>query len=226
MLDFKLLLSGSKQIIVRSITDARELFSLARRTKSRTEIQKIAETLTGKVCINLGCGNNPIKGWLNFDSCTIDGVLCWDLSRGIPLDDNSVDYVYSEYFIEHLTSHQGVVLFKEIYRVLKQGGVVRTAMPDLSYLIQKYQSEDWRKQAWLEQEAYAQIKTPAQMLNTALRDWGHQWVYDADEAAHLSLQSGFGDFTVQEWGKSYHEQLVHRETRQDSRLIFECIKPK
>ncbi|MGV6852787.1 MAG: class I SAM-dependent methyltransferase [bacterium] len=225
MLDFKLLLSGSKQIIVRSITDARELFSLARRTKSRTEIQKIAETLTGKVCINLGCGNNPIKGWLNFDSCTIDGVLCWDLSRGIPLEDNSVDYVYSEHFIEHLTFQQAVVLLKEIYRVLKPGCVVRTAMPDLMEVVRNYMTNNFSKQDWMNWPKNSHVRSRAQVLNIAMRDWGHQWLYDADELKRLCMETKFIEYSRYNINESNHECLSNLETRKESCLTVEASKP-
>lgn len=77
-----------------------------------------------KVNLNLGCGEVYLSGWINIDNRNDDVKLDLrhDLSRGLPFDDNSVDFIFNEHFLEHLTPEQGVTLLKECYRVLKVGG--------------------------------------------------------------------------------------------------------
>lgn len=71
-----------------------------------------------------------------------------DVRKGLPYKDNSVDFIYSEHFIEHLSADEAKSFFKECYRVLKPGGVIRTATIDLQYMLERYQS-DWHDQTWL-----------------------------------------------------------------------------
>jgi predicted SAM-dependent methyltransferase len=48
----------------------------------------------------------------------------------LPLDDNSIEYIYSEHFFEHLFLDEAIALLKECHRVLKTHGVIRTCVPD------------------------------------------------------------------------------------------------
>lgn len=61
-----------------------------------------------------------------------------DLSHGIPFADGSVDFVYSSHFLEHLYRTDAIRLLKESFRVLKPGGIMRVAVPDLAYAILLY----------------------------------------------------------------------------------------
>ncbi len=44
--------------------------------------------------------------------------------------DNTFSFIYSEHFFEHLFFDEASALFKELYRILKVGGVIRTVVPD------------------------------------------------------------------------------------------------
>jgi len=48
----------------------------------------------------------------------------------LPFEDNSLSYIFSEHFVEHLPHTLALELFRECYRALKAGGVLRTAVPD------------------------------------------------------------------------------------------------
>jgi len=89
----------------------------------------------------LELGANRKRG-LNWDGVNIasnygdKGILLQDLTelpiKGVP--GNYYDGVYSEHFIEHFYHYQGVNLFKEAYRVLKPGGVIRTVWPSYDFI--------------------------------------------------------------------------------------------
>ena len=63
-----------------------------------------------------------------------------DLGRGIPFNDNSVDFIFTSHFLEHLFEQQAERLLVESFRVLKNGGTLRISVPDLSYAISLYQT--------------------------------------------------------------------------------------
>ncbi|MDH4185905.1 MAG: class I SAM-dependent methyltransferase [Nitrospira sp.] len=55
-----------------------------------------------------------------------------DVTRdGLPLEDNSVDVVFHEDFLEHLDQRSQVLFLAEMLRVLKPGGIHRVNTPDL-----------------------------------------------------------------------------------------------
>jgi predicted SAM-dependent methyltransferase len=89
--------------------------------------------------VNIGCGRRYEKSWINIDFSS-DGpdVIQYDLNKGIPLDDNSVDVVYSSHVLEHFSSNKGHFLLSECYRILKKGGIIRIAVPDLETICREY----------------------------------------------------------------------------------------
>ena len=58
-----------------------------------------------------------------------------DLSYGIPVHDNTADFVYSSHFLEHLFRNDVENLLKDSFRVLKSGGVVRICVHDLEFAV-------------------------------------------------------------------------------------------
>ncbi|MEA3421917.1 MAG: class I SAM-dependent methyltransferase [Acidobacteriota bacterium] len=47
-----------------------------------------------------------------------------DVTKGLPFDDMSVGYIYTSHLLEHLHKEDTMLVLKECYRVLKQGGVL------------------------------------------------------------------------------------------------------
>jgi predicted SAM-dependent methyltransferase len=177
--------------------------------------------------LHIGCGSVRLDGWLHIDCCKIEGVtdLIWDVSQGFPfLSEQSCSLIYNEHFLEHLSIEKGCQFLAECYHVLQPGGVVRIAMPSLEYTVTKYQSDNWKEQDWLTWKEYQFIKTRAEMLNIAMRWWGHQWLYDREELHRRLKEAGFTIIRDREWGKSDIPELRNLETRKDSILICEAQK--
>lgn len=74
--------------------------------------------------LNLGCGNNILSGWDNHD-------MDVDLTKPIPYADLSVQKIFAEHVIEHLTSAEMMNFFSECYRILQPGGILRVVFPDI-----------------------------------------------------------------------------------------------
>jgi len=79
------------------------------------------------------------KNSFSFDEyCDIlerNNFVFQNLKYGIPYNNESVKYVYSSHFLEHLYLNDARKLFAEIYRVLKPGGAARIVVPDLDHII-------------------------------------------------------------------------------------------
>lgn len=178
--------------------------------------------------LNVGCGEVRFDGWINVDLNDRPGivdVVC-DVTQPIPLPDGQCELIYNEHLLEHLTIDQGVHFLSECHRLLSPDGVLRIAMPSLEYILSKYASEDWRDQDWLTWPAYRFIQTRAEMVNIALRWWGHQWVYDREELHRRLREAGFSEIVNVDRNESTHPELRQRETRPDSRLICEARKSR
>lgn len=78
--------------------------------------------------VNFGGGTNILPGFTNIDILDIPEVdMVADLSKGIPLPDNSVDEVIGYYFLAHLPDTYFIM--QEIYRVCVHGAKVTFKIP-------------------------------------------------------------------------------------------------
>jgi predicted SAM-dependent methyltransferase len=173
--------------------------------------------------LNLGCGEVHLEGWVNIDVESEKADLKHDLRKPIPCGDNTVDFIYSEHFIEHLTAREGVELLRECRRVLRPGGVVRVATPSLDYLLFRY-FFFWKWRRWYKKYGYTWIKTRAEMINICFRDWGHQYLYNREELERRMREAGFTKMSRQRSNRSSYADLKNLETRKESRLIVEGVK--
>ena len=179
----------------------------------------VSKTTIGRR-LHLGCGPNHLEGWVNIDVDEArDPDLVHDLSKGLPFEDGSADLVYSEHFFEHLTLREGLALLRECKRVLRSGGVLRIAMPDLESTVHAY-LHGWRDQVWVND--FPQLDSAAHMLNMGLREWGHQYVYDFADLTMRLRTLGFDSVRRGGWGQSNIQEFVGLETREDSLLIVEA----
>lgn len=81
--------------------------------------------------LNLGCGLDKRKGWLNADfvpECCPD--ICFNANEPWPFNDETFYEVYASHVYEHLTNWWGA--FKEAARILKPGGRLTIKVPDES----------------------------------------------------------------------------------------------
>ncbi|HKQ03911.1 MAG TPA: methyltransferase domain-containing protein [Blastocatellia bacterium] len=89
--------------------------------------------------VNLGCGHRYHPEWINIDTAPqAPGIIKHDLSRGIPLADASSDAIYHSAVLEHFRRSDALTFLRECLRVLRPGGIIRVAVPDLEKLCQLY----------------------------------------------------------------------------------------
>ena len=92
-----------------------------------------------KTMLNLGCGKTFHRDWVNVDFISSGPeVISHDLTQGIPFSSETFDVVYHSHVLEHFTALQGDFFIKECFRVLKPGGILRIAVPDLETIVRNY----------------------------------------------------------------------------------------
>jgi SAM-dependent methyltransferase len=61
-----------------------------------------------------------------------------DLTRPLPFPDDSLDAAFGSHVLEHLTPGETAGVLAELRRVLRPGGIVRIAVPDLDQVVADY----------------------------------------------------------------------------------------
>lgn len=141
------------------------------------------------VRLNLGCGETTFPGWIGVDQFFGGEVeLVLDLRRPLPFPDASVDYCYSEHFLEHLDPIEGLRHLKEVRRILKPHGRYRVVVPDVLKFARHYLEGD---DAFF-RLAFPWAERPMEALY-AVANWGgrHRNILDHAELRHMGEQAGF-----------------------------------
>jgi SAM-dependent methyltransferase len=116
-----------------------------------------------------------------------------DAVRQIPCPDGSVDVVYSAHMIEHLDRAEARLFLAEVRRVLRPGGIIRLAAPDLALLAGRYQStgdaDEFMASTYLGQDRPAGLRSRARMAIVGPRH--HLWMYDGPSLTRLLSDGGF-----------------------------------
>lgn len=182
--------------------------------------------------LNIGAGTQKLPGFVNIDiEPGADIVL--DVRKGLPFASNSVDGIYSEHFIEHVVQGDICFFLRECRRVLAPGGIMRVATPDLDEIIADYvrggaqsgaNPHSWLHPEWAKYD-YEWVANRCEMLNLAMREWGHQWLVNEEELRRLGIFCGLRVLDRRTWGDSPTPWLRGLETRSGSNLIVEFQKP-
>jgi len=88
--------------------------------------------------LNLACGKTRHPDWTNVDKVGGTGVQVHDVLEPLPFDDDEFDVIYHSHLLEHLPKRFAPLFLEECRRVLKPGGILRVAVPDLKEICRIY----------------------------------------------------------------------------------------
>jgi len=95
--------------------------------------------MKNKIKLNLGCFNKKLPGFVNVDirkdvdPDVVDNAFSLD-----KFENNSIDLIYACHMLEHLDYKETEQAFSRWLEVLKTGGVLRLAVPDLEGVFAHY----------------------------------------------------------------------------------------
>jgi predicted SAM-dependent methyltransferase len=165
--------------------------------------------------LQIGAGPTQSADWLTTDILAKlrKRTVYLDATRRFPIEDAAIDYVFSEHMIEHVPYLDGKAMLAECFRVLKPGGKIRLATPDLMRMIHLMQDEPsatareyitWSAANFL---AAGTPQTAIHVLNNQFRNYGHQFLYDEMCLADLMQRAGFTRIERFEMGVSNDANL-------------------
>ncbi len=81
-----------------------------------------------RTLLDLGCGTRKKDGHIGVDMAKLDGVdvIC-NFESGLPFKDGAIDGIYSNFLFEPIADT--VHLFEEIYRICRNGALVKFRVP-------------------------------------------------------------------------------------------------
>lgn len=91
-----------------------------------------------QIASQIGLMNIETLGWLKDTARPSPNLKRWNLRRRLPLQSDSVAFVYCAETLEHFEFYAARTLLHEIYRVLKPGGILRISTPDARRIAKAY----------------------------------------------------------------------------------------
>jgi len=135
-----------------------------------------------------------------------------NVTKKFPYADASFDYVFSSHLLEHLYPHQTIFCLREIFRVLKSGGVMRVALPDLDKIVHDYDAQ--HSESFLEAIFEANQKDDKNK---------HHWHYNEISLTKLLKEAGFSEICRCNCGKGNCADVALIDNRPES-LFMEAVK--
>lgn len=157
-----------------------------------------------------------------------DNTLAHDVARPLPFPDSSVEIVYHSHMLEHIARDQVMRFLREVYRVLRPGGIHRAVVPDLEVLAGRYlkhvgecrlDQHEWGRHEEYVADLIEQCVREVPAGAAALSGWRrrlylalsgnarskgevHRWMYDSVTLTEILAAAGFVEIEVQTCDKS------------------------
>lgn len=222
--------------------------------------------------LNIGSGPTGLSNWINLDWGLLPFLskLPWaikflvmigllpagyrvkwptqlrlvDCRKKLPFSNDSVDFIFTSHFIEHLNRYDLISLISECWRVLRPGGTIRISVPDLELLASKYLAGDKTYFMNLEERTVSNDK----LQNTAdlfleqfygYDSWsrpnfftkiqrlfirGHLWMYDYESLSDILRSAGFLEISRCEAGSGRTPDIEELDLHKESSLFVEARK--
>jgi len=189
------------------------------------------DSLSRKKYLNVGCGPYPKPTCINLDYGWHPEIdICWDITKGLPLDDHSVTGIFTEHVLEHISFSSCDYVLGEFRRILKPGGVLRIVVPDGELYLSRYtelmQLLTNEPLPYSSGDSYEGLYSPMMSVNRIFRAHGHQFIYDFQTFDLLLHKNGFTEVQKAEYNHGRNPDLLFdQKSRSVESLYVEAIAP-
>ncbi|MBL19250.1 MAG: hypothetical protein CMC82_05420 [Flavobacteriaceae bacterium] len=191
----------AKKFVKRSpvlLLSAKKIVSVYRQLGSKKKWKRLERS----EIVKLELGSGPKKGangWTTVDIGPVD--ISWDLRRGIPLPNNSVDRIYSSHLLEHIPYNQLIPLLRECHRVMKSNSEFSVCVPNFRLYVDAYKDgklfksrETWWQPGLIDTgSSIDQLNYAAYMLDE------HKYMFDEENLINTLAKAGFSNVQLREF---------------------------
>lgn len=180
--------------------------------------------------INLGSGYQKVPGFISVDIAK-EVDVCLDLGRGeLPFQTASVDIAVCTSMINYISYDQAAKLIKEIYRILRVGGVCRMSVQDLDLLIKYYYEKD---NFFYQKLSDGRDRFLGRTIADKFNNWFFgfesngspcRYVYNFESLKLLFLDAGFMLVERKNFLESSIDNIALIDNRSDQMFFLEAIK--
>mgnify|MGYP000854716970 FL=1 len=141
-----------------------------------------------------------------------NSVKFCDARHRIPMNNQTVDNVYSSHTLEHLRYHDADMFLKECHRVLKNGGGIRLVVPNLRLKIEDYNkskdADDFFFNLGIFHDTHINFNKFKNFIRNLLSDSvGHKHMYDENSLKKKLIKNKFIDVTIVQPGSTVLKNL-------------------
>jgi predicted SAM-dependent methyltransferase len=172
---------------------------------------------TTQLRLNVGCGDYPMRYWMNLDADPQKPAQIHAAAPPIPYDDETLLEIYAGHFLEHLTQGDAADFIAECYRCLKPGGKLGIVVPDTREVMRRYlagaiDAVEYPANTWW---PVADLNAVCAMFlySTVQDSQQHQWAYDMETLAQAMAVAGF---------ERLHEIDRYRDPRIAQGAWYQC----
>lgn len=161
-------------------------------------------------------------------------IMIRDVSKKLPFDNESIDYIYSSHLIEHLNKEVGEKLLHECFRVLKKGGLFRLIIPDLELFANNYIKEITDTQNSIDNTDFLMSERFLDQLNMSdktripliikILHPEHKWMYDQYSLTALLTSCGFTSIRKMSYKEGDCPDIELLDNRPEESLYLEASK--
>jgi len=174
--------------------------------------------------LHWGCGSSTPAGWINSDVKVGLGIdVSSDIRQGLPLEEASIDYIVSVHALQEIPYNDLVPALRELRRVLKPGGVLRLALPDLLKGVGAYQRGDRGHFLVPDEDA----RSLGAKLVVQLIWYGYsRTLFTTDFIEEMLLKAGFDRVVhcAYQQTQSPFPEIITLDNRENESLFVEAVK--
>lgn len=136
--------------------------------------------------VMLGCSQR-VEGWISFDIAP-GGNYLGDIRNLSVFKNDSINKVYASHVLEHISCKDAQVALKEMYRILKPGGEVFLAVPDMLIISKLLETE------------FAETAMDVIFgVNRPVKDWHPQHMYGYTKSLLRKLMEEIDFISIQDF---------------------------
>ena len=151
--------------------------------------------------------------WEAYRDGTFRQLHYLDLAQPLPYPDGAFEAAFGSHVLEHLTPGEAEGVLRELHRVLRPGGVVRIAVPDLDQVIAGYDPaspDEFLFGMW-------------QGRDRSTSRHRHWWLYNERSLGDVLRATGFTDIRRESFGTGRCPDVERIDSRPES-LFMEGVR--